>query len=282
MGDSPPTKRYQDAPPPAPSHLSNWDHRTPQSSCDAVPAPPSSYLAPGAVSADNNNFSEQPGFDLGAIDLDGMLDLDLNLGMNFDASTLPNFLEDTAPLHHFDNFWLSFVAALAEIYDRSRTPPSEAETIEPRQYHPPANGVDAQLIFPDMTQIPIEQVDQENLAHVQEVSEGALDDLAELARTMQSTSTYPPFLELRLPPTRVINAWVQLYFEHFHPSFLSFISQLSAGPTPTCYLHLSSARLELNSQIYPRRKYVHERCMNWSGAKAFCEKTITEMAASCG
>ncbi|KAF4986398.1 hypothetical protein FDECE_15971 [Fusarium decemcellulare] len=106
---------------------------------------------------------------------------------------------------------------VAELYSRSHSPAIDQDAVEPRQYHPVSIEVDAQLIFPDMTQVPTEDVDQENLAHVDEVSDDLCDKMTQAATELQSTAYFPPFMHLRIPPGPIVNAWVQLYFEYFHP-----------------------------------------------------------------
>ncbi|KAF7524114.1 hypothetical protein PCG10_006018 [Penicillium crustosum] len=126
-------------------------------------------------------------------------------------------------------------AAVAEMYNRSRSPFLEGEDMEPRHYRPSALNIDAQLSFPDMEHISTEEVDEENLAHVPEVSNTVVDQMAQLALTIETTSNYPRFVVFRMPPAPVINAWVQLYFEHFHPVF-PFLHKPSFGTSDTHWL----------------------------------------------
>lgn len=126
-------------------------------------------------------------------------------------------------------------AAVAEMYNRSRSPSLEGEDMEPRHYRPSAGDIDAQLSFPDMEHISTEEVDEENLAHVPEVSNTAVDQMAQLALTIETTSKFARFVEFRIPPASVINAWVQLYFEHFHPVF-PFLHKPSFGTSDTHWL----------------------------------------------
>ncbi|KAG0152865.1 hypothetical protein PDIDSM_2670 [Penicillium digitatum] len=126
-------------------------------------------------------------------------------------------------------------AAVAEMYNRSLSPSLEGEAMEPRQYQPSATGIDALFSFPNMEHLSTEEVDQENLAHVPEVSNIVVDQMAQLALTIETTSNFPRFVELRMPPASVINAWVQLYFEHFHPVF-PFLHKPSFGTSDTHWL----------------------------------------------
>ncbi|GMF68457.1 unnamed protein product [Aspergillus oryzae] len=108
---------------------------------------------------------------------------------------------------------------ITEVYRRNQVPEIDKDAVEPRHYDPARAEDDAQLIFPDMTVIPREDIEAENLAHVEEVSAEVTSIVFELANDMQLKSNYPQFIELRIPPAPVLNAWVQLYFEHFHPMF---------------------------------------------------------------
>lgn len=182
---------------------------------------------------------------------------DLNIGADLDASIWSDILNSQSTIDRFDNIWLSSTqppmvqdveanpsqmptpltpAALAEIYNRGCSPgPSDQEAIEPRQYHPTAIDVDAQLTFPDLRQTSTEQIDQEDLAHVQETQQTVVDEVAKLAANLASNSLFPPFKELEIPPAPILNAWTQLYFEHFHPVF-PILHQASFGYPGTHWL----------------------------------------------
>ncbi|KAH7133839.1 hypothetical protein EDB81DRAFT_805187 [Dactylonectria macrodidyma] len=110
-------------------------------------------------------------------------------------------------------------SAVAELYSRSHSPAIDKDAVEPRQYHPVSIEVDAQLVFPDLSDLSVEDIDQENLAHVDEVPDGVGEKVSQYALRMQHGPNYPRFVHLRIPPTPVLNAWVQLYFEFFHPVF---------------------------------------------------------------
>ncbi|KAI2827673.1 transcriptional regulator family: Fungal Specific TF [Aspergillus niger] len=165
------------------------------------------------------------------------------LGVDIDANVLSNILEQTPPSNgDLNDLWLASAetepsyfslntasriprpfppltpTAVAEIYRRSHSLETD-EAMEPRRYHPTAINIDAQLSFPDMEGLSMEQVDEENFAHVNDVPATAVEEVHRVARIMERTPTFPPFTELRIPPLPVINSWVQLYFEHFHPVF---------------------------------------------------------------
>jgi hypothetical protein len=108
-------------------------------------------------------------------------------------------------------------AAVIEIHSRGCSPrPNDAEATELRHYNPTVPDIDGQLAFPDMEHVSIDDVDQEDLAH-HEIQQDVVDEVVKLVTELEYDSLFPPFSKLRIPPARVINAWTQLYFEHFHP-----------------------------------------------------------------
>ncbi|PYI06180.1 early growth response protein [Aspergillus sclerotiicarbonarius CBS 121057] len=162
------------------------------------------------------------------------------LGIDVDTNVLSDLFEQGPSLDELNDIWLASAdmesqalhpisrisrpvtpltpTAVAELYSHSHSPESDA-AMEPRRYHPTVINVDAQLSFPDMESLSAEQVDEENFAHVEEVPVAAVEEVLRMAKVMESTPTFPRFTELRIPPLPVINSWVQLYFEHFHPVF---------------------------------------------------------------
>lgn len=110
-------------------------------------------------------------------------------------------------------------SSIAEIYSRNCSPPLEAESVEPRQYHPTSIDVDAQLTFPDFSHLGASDLEQENITHVDDVPTSVVENIARLANTMERSPFFPAFTDVRIPPTPVLSVWVQLYFEHFHPVF---------------------------------------------------------------
>ncbi|RAH42643.1 uncharacterized protein BO95DRAFT_455725 [Aspergillus brunneoviolaceus CBS 621.78] len=191
----------------------------------------------------NPNYGSRV-FDFATEDFDSLFDLDRDLGLDLDrdlsfdpqAYTAPNFpdndevarmaptgVEHAGHASHPPVTETYQVATplspttLVEMYHQGCSPGPDAEAIELRQYHPAVDGTDPQFGFPAMDDSSLEQIDRENLAHVPEVSPTVVDNVAHVARTMHTTAFHRPFLELRFPPTIALNAWVQLYFEHFHP-----------------------------------------------------------------
>ena len=160
----------------------------------------------------------------------------LNCGS--DQALDPLFLPIDAPLHSIKDLWLdqeslkiptqpltsqltptSMVdqSAVAELYSRSHSPAMDKDAVEPREYVPVSIELDAQLNFPDMSYLTAEDVDHENLAQVEDIPEDVRESIAHAAQEMQKGSSFPRFKHLVIPPTPVLNAWVQLYFEYFHP-----------------------------------------------------------------
>ena len=191
-------------------------------------------------------------------DGDGLVDWDLGMGLNLGTDVWSDLLESRPPMDLFDDIWLTTMepkpaaadsigarvtqaptpltpAAVAEVYRQGSSPAfGEDEDMEPRQYKPTSIDIDAQLSFPDM-QPASHLVDQEDFAHVREVGPNVVDEVTKLATIMDTSPSFPRFRELRVPPTAVINAWVQLYFEHFHPVF-PFLHKSSFGGPGTHWL----------------------------------------------
>ncbi|KAI9037628.1 uncharacterized protein KD926_000190 [Aspergillus affinis] len=165
---------------------------------------------------------------------------DLDIGAGLDATIWSDVLDSHSSLR-FDNIWLASTqppmmpdieagpsqmptpltpTTLAAIYNRGCSPrPVDPEAIEPRQYHPTVIDIDAQLAFPDLQQTSTVHIDFEDLAHVQETQQDVVDQVTKLAADLESKPLFPPFRALRIPPASILNAWTQLYFEHFHPIF---------------------------------------------------------------
>ncbi|OJJ71613.1 hypothetical protein ASPBRDRAFT_195779 [Aspergillus brasiliensis CBS 101740] len=206
-----------------------------QSMENAEPCGIGSNLTSQAPVATHNGTSAL--FATDAMGFESFLDIDI------DANVLSDILEQTPPFQDgLNDMWLASAetessyslintvpriprpftpltpSAVAEIYSRSHSPESD-EAMEPRRYHPTAINIDAQLSFPNMEGLSMEQVDEENFAHVNDVPATAVEEVFRMARIIERTPTFPPFTELKIPPLPVINSWVQLYFEHFHPVF---------------------------------------------------------------
>ena len=108
---------------------------------------------------------------------------------------------------------------ITDLYSRSYSPTLDRDAVDVRQYHPTSIEVDAPLHFPDVDPASVEDADLENFAHVEALSSDCVNAIVQLAEDVQRGPHYPPFTNLKLPPQPILNAWVQLYFEYFHPVF---------------------------------------------------------------
>ncbi|KAJ5190124.1 uncharacterized protein N7498_009109 [Penicillium cinerascens] len=210
---------------------------------------PRLYLSRGST----NSALQTPLPGITARDIDkGLLNLpESDDGGGLGPSIWPNILDPRSSLDHFDNIWLASTepttgpipapetpqiptplttATVGEIYNRACSPGPTDEAVEPRQYQPTAIEIDAQLTFPDMQHIRTEDVDKEHLAHIHEIQQNVVDEVAKLASVLESKSLFPPFVKLKIPPAPIINAWTQLYFEHFHPVFPVLHKPTYRGP----------------------------------------------------
>lgn len=108
---------------------------------------------------------------------------------------------------------------IADLYSRAHSPALDRDAVEVRQYHPTLIELDAPLYFPDIDPASIMDAELEKFAHVQALSSEKVDAITQLAEEMQREPHHPPFTNLKIPPQPILNAWVQLYFEYFHPVF---------------------------------------------------------------
>lgn len=108
---------------------------------------------------------------------------------------------------------------IVNIYIRSQTPTIDRDAVEVRQYHATSIEVDAPLHFPDADLSSLLGTRSEDFAHVDQLSDEKVNDMTQLAEDAQRESHHHPFTNVKLPPRPILNAWVQLYFEHFHPVF---------------------------------------------------------------
>ncbi|KAF5551346.1 zinc finger rst2 [Fusarium mexicanum] len=166
---------------------------------------------------------------------------DTNGWLNYgaDQSFAPLFLQNDASLDAINELWFDHAgfkapqqpiasqltpassmvdqSAVAELYSRSHSPAIDRDAVEPREYVAVSIELDAQLNFPDLSHLTAEDVDHENLAHVDDIPNDVAKNVAEAAAEIQKGGNFPRFRNLAIPPTPVLNAWVQLYFEYFHP-----------------------------------------------------------------
>lgn len=108
---------------------------------------------------------------------------------------------------------------IAEIYTRSQSPNLDRDAVEVRQYHATSIEIDAHLHFPDIDPAALLDARLESLSHVEPLSNEKVNAIAQLAEETQREPHLHPFTSIKLPPQPVLNAWVQLYFEYFHPVF---------------------------------------------------------------
>ncbi|CAI9629304.1 unnamed protein product [Alternaria burnsii] len=106
-----------------------------------------------------------------------------------------------------------------DLFSRSHTPVLDRDAVDIRKYHPTDIEVDAPLSCPEIDPGSLVSADLEDFAHVESLSHNQLDAIKTLIDDMESKPHYPFFNSLKLPPKSVMNAWIQLYFEYFHPVF---------------------------------------------------------------
>ncbi|KAK5059692.1 hypothetical protein LTR84_009575 [Exophiala bonariae] len=156
--------------------------------------------------------------------------------LNFDVNTnalLPLLPQDSA-FEAYSNVWLASFESkslpplfaepmepspIARFYSRAHSPEMDQDSVGPREYRPTSIEVDAPLVFPNMEDLPMSEIDAENLAHVEEITPEIVNSITGYTNKLERNGPYPPFLEMRIPQRPVLNSWVQLYFEHFHPIF---------------------------------------------------------------
>ncbi|KAF3044655.1 hypothetical protein E8E12_007674 [Didymella heteroderae] len=108
---------------------------------------------------------------------------------------------------------------IADLYSRARSPVLDRDAVEVRQYHATQIELDAPLHFPNIDPASIVDAELENFTHVQTLPIEKVEAITRLVEELQREPHHPPFTNLNIPPQPVLNAWVQLYFEYFHPVF---------------------------------------------------------------
>lgn len=111
------------------------------------------------------------------------------------------------------------VSDMAEFYSRLHSPVLDRDGVEVRQYQATQAEQIAPLHFPDTDPASIMDAELENFAHVQPLQIEKVHAIVQLAEDMQRGPHHAPFTNLNIPPQPILNAWIQLYFEHFHPVF---------------------------------------------------------------
>ena len=109
--------------------------------------------------------------------------------------------------------------------------------IEPRQFKITTITRDAPLVIPEMGGYDVNILDDEDRAHVEAVFDDSFQPLLDLAIKLQKAPFHPPFQRLVFPPAPVMNVFIQLYFEHFHP-LLPVLHKPTFSPKTTHWLLL--------------------------------------------
>lgn len=199
---------------------------------DSVSHPPDLSSGKSGVTTDlegGNTTITTPSFSFGdTLDIDNWLNFDTDTGL------LPAIMQTDPAFEAYSNVWFASVepkslpplfaapmqrSPIDQLYSRAQSPAMDKDSVGPREYHPTSIEVDAQLVFPDMEQLAMTEIDQENLAHVEEITADVVSKIAEYADQLERNGPFPRFLDMRIPPAPVLNSWIQLYFEHFHPVF---------------------------------------------------------------
>jgi hypothetical protein len=123
------------------------------------------------------------------------------------------------PRYATSQFAAQTSSAVNENYQRIQVPETDQDAVGPRTYHPVPNEEHNGFMLPDMSHVPAEDVELEDFAHVERVPADITEKVLQIANEIQVNSNYPKFIQLKIPPPSVLNSWVQLYFEHFHPVF---------------------------------------------------------------
>jgi hypothetical protein len=107
-----------------------------------------------------------------------------------------------------------------ELYSNSCTPVLDQDAVDIRQYNPTSIQVDAPLSIPTLDMAALTQAELEDSAHVDSLTNEQINAMIGLVDDVQTKPHYPLFENGKLLPAEVvINAWIQLYFEYFHPVF---------------------------------------------------------------
>lgn len=101
--------------------------------------------------------------------------------------------------------------------ERCLSPKPSGVDLEHRRYLP--QTACAGLSFPDFSNFSRDDIDQEDAAHVQQIDDSHFAVISSIAEKLQHSTPFPAFQRLMIPPAAVMNVFVQLYFDHFHPIF---------------------------------------------------------------
>ncbi|KAL4874490.1 fungal-specific transcription factor domain-containing protein [Aspergillus karnatakaensis] len=153
-------------------------------------------------------------------------------------------------------------ASAADFYSRSHSPAMCKEDVEIRHYTPTAPEIDAPLIFPDLENVSLDELEGEDYAHVPDVTVQAREETVSLIEAMEHQPHHPRFIDLRIPPSHVLNVWIQLYFERFHPVFPILHRPTFSAKRPHWLLVLAvaaiGAQFSALKDAYPCARALHE------------------------
>lgn len=115
-------------------------------------------------------------------------------------------------------------------FSRAASPATEASRMCSTDWSEPrlSDGhISFPLMPPDVDELFNEE---EDLAHVPPVGQGFRDQLEKALKITQSSYTWTPISDAVIPPLNVLNAFIQLYWEYFHP-LLPFLHKPTFDPT---------------------------------------------------
>ncbi|KZM28336.1 DNA binding [Ascochyta rabiei] len=132
---------------------------------------------------------------------------------------------------------------IADLLKNTHAPVLDKDAVDVRQYVPTSIEVDAPLSFPNIETSSLRQAGLEDFAHVDALSADKLDAVHQLLNDVQTKPHYPLFDNINMPPPAILNAWVQLYFEYFHPTFPVLHKATFASPETQPLLILTVAAI---------------------------------------
>ena len=201
----------------------NFPHALP------TPSRTTDELNAGYIYPAENDFSmQQPGFDLSWAWSNEFHVLDW---IGFDPAV--NMVDDTTfrnprwpdSVSLTDGTTVTTTSRLSSSGQPPPSPQTEAEAPRPVKAHQwPTDWdpvkTDNIVSFPDSSTIPLDVLEAESFAHVEGLSQQVYEEIEKcLSRTTSIAGHFRGCHNPRLPPIEAIDCFVQLYFEHFHPTF---------------------------------------------------------------
>jgi Fungal specific transcription factor domain/Fungal Zn(2)-Cys(6) binuclear cluster domain len=93
-----------------------------------------------------------------------------------------------------------------------------SETQWPTYWNPTYTDNDVE--FPDMSSVPVDIVEAESYGHVDSINETTYHTISQyLLDILPKRPHFRKFKNANLPKLKVFDCFIQLYFEHFHPTF---------------------------------------------------------------